>query len=243
MPDESDPKTEIKSSAYTDDFPDTRWSVILTARSDSDDAGDALDQWCRSYWKPINAYVKARGVNDPDETTQAFFVHMLEKKGAGLPDNTKGKLRAYLMRSVKHFITDQWRKQNAQKRGSNAEHVGIEFGHDIDENHEQEPDKQFERRWALNLMERAMQRLEHEMAHSGKGLHFKYMKTMLSGGEDPKLRQEAIETLGMTSSNFRIALYRVRKRYRHLLEDEIMQTVTTREEFEDELNYFMSLWS
>jgi len=221
-------------------FPETRWTLIQRARSEGDTDSHALDEWCRSYWKPVYSYIRAQGRNDDEanELTQSFFERLL-KKGAesSLPHELAGAFRAYLMRSVKYFLTDQWRTEQSQRRGSGATHVAVDELESLSDANSA-PDAVFDQNWALALLDIALQKLREEMESKGKGEFFDSVVGLLDErkvGEDD--RSKLAESLGMKDGVFRVTLHRLRGRFRSLIEEEIRQTVSSEEEFQEEVRY------
>lgn len=151
--------------AQAEFFPDTRWSLIQSARSDGEGAGAALEEWCQQYLNPIQTYVQSR-VRDADqaeELTQEFFQKILIKGvGKMLPEQLDCAFRAHLMRSIRNFLTDRWRHEQSQRQGGKVEHVSADALGDIAV--DEEPRKAFDQSWALNLMSLALQRMGCEMA-------------------------------------------------------------------------------
>lgn len=226
-------------------FPDTRWTLIQKVRSEGDSA-EALDEWCQNYWPPVFSYVCAQG-NDSDgarELTQTFFERLLTK-GADkvLPPQFSGPFRAYLMRAVKNFLTDHWRGQQAQRKGGGTYTVPEDELANVGDD-SANPDQAFDQSWALTILSLAMKNLEEEMAVKNKSDFFQAAKSLLDGrsvtDED---RQALAQSLDMKDSAFRVALHRLRGRFRHLIEAEVRETVSSEAEFQEELGYLFSVWS
>ena len=219
-------------------FPETRWTLIQRARNEV----KGLDEWCRGYWRPVRAYVQAQGFSEEEagEMTQRFFEKLMERGPENiLPEKLSGVFRAYLKRSVKNFLLDAGRANRRQKRGGGLE--ALEFKDDLLESGGVNPDVAFEQGWVLTLMERAMAKLGDEMKEAGKGDFFDKAAGCLDGQE--RGREAIARELGMTDGAFRVGLHRLRKRFRHLIEEELRETVSTREEFEEEVRYLLSVWS
>lgn len=219
-------------------FPDTRWTLIQRARNES----GGLDEWCRGYWRPVRDYVQAQGFTEEEagEMTQRFFEKLMERGPENiLPEKLSGIFRAYLKRSVKNFLHDVGRAKRRQKRGGGLE--ALELKDDLLESGGVNPDVAFEQAWVLTLMEKAMATLEKEMRDAGKGDFFEKAAGCLDGQE--RGREALAQELGMTDGAFRVGLYRLRKRFRHLIEEELRETVSTREEFEEEVRYLLSVWA
>lgn len=226
-------------------FPETRWTLIQEVRSGID-SEEALEEWCRNYWSPVFSYICAQGLESEDarELAQTFFERLL-KNGPEklLPGEISGAFRAYLMRSIKNFLTDQWRSQQSKRRGGGTIEVTME---ELDALSDQaaNPQQAFDQSWALTIMELAMKALEAEMEAKGKSEFFHIGKSLLDGraitDED---RGALAQSLGMKDGAFRVALHRLRGRFRQLIEDQVRETVSSEEEFQEELRYLFSVWS
>lgn len=226
-------------------FPETRWTLIQKVRSENDSA-EALEEWCRNYWPPVFSYICAQGHNSEmaQELAQTFFERLLAKGPEKvLPNQLSGAFRAYLMRSIKNFLTDHWRGQQAQRKGGGTITVPEEELRSVGDQAAY-PDQAFDQSWALTILNLAMSNLENEMASKGKSDFFHAAKTLLDGrsvtDED---RQSLAQALNMKDGAFRVALHRLRTRYRQLIEDEIRETVSSEEEFQEELGYLFKVWS
>ena len=226
-------------------FPDTRWSLIQKARVEDEDPV-ALDEWCRSYWPPVHSYICSKGydVETARELTQSFFEKLIKRGAeASLPEKLAGAFRAYVRRSVQNFLTDQWRSSSAERRGGGllqAEDVEMDTVSDVSA----KPDRAFDQKWVLALIERAMEKLGAELRSKDCGELFEKTRHLLDGrrvGDED--RAELIQSLGMTDGAFRVALYRMRNRFRALIEEEVRETVSNEEEFQEELSYLFEVWS
>jgi RNA polymerase sigma-70 factor (ECF subfamily) len=221
-------------------FPDTRWTLIRRART----AAPALDEWCRGYWRPVRDYIRAAGHSDheADELTQEFFHHLL-RRGADriLPESLAGAFRAYLKRSVKNFLTDQWRARQRQRRGGGATHVPLD--EQLDGASASAPDIAFARAWLVTVLDRALSALRDEMVAAGKADFFEAASGLLDGRRSEADRSQLAATLGLSDGAFRVALHRLRQRFRQLVEEELRQTVSGREELDEEIRYLLSIWS
>lgn len=226
-------------------FPDTCWTLIQRARRDDENPG-ALAEWCRNYWPPVFSYICAQG-HDSDvaeEFAQAFFENLLSRgPEACLPDRLHGAFRAYLMRSVKNFLTDQWRAARTRRRGGGAvllDHAEVESPDHAGVG----PDQAFDQAWALTVLDLAMRKLAAEMEQKGRSDFFEVAKGLLDGrGVKDEDRSALAGSVGMTDRNFRVALHRFRARFRVLIEDEVRQTVSSEEDFQEELRYLFRVWS
>jgi len=232
-------------------FTPTHWSVVLAAagRSDSTHARDALERLCRNYWLPIYAFVRRQGhgPHDAQDLTQEFFARLLERNYLAGVDRDKGRFRSFLLASVKHFLANEWDKAKAQKRGGG--HVPISIDATVAENSfSLEPadamtaDKIFERRWALALLEQVLRRLREEYTRDGKEKQFEQLKATLTEASRSLPYAEIAARLGTSEGAVKVAVHRLRQRYRELLRAEIADTVAGAGEIDDEIrNLFAAL--
>jgi RNA polymerase sigma-70 factor (ECF subfamily) len=225
-------------------FVTTHWSVVLTAgRSDTTRARAALENLCQTYWHPLYAYVRRRGHSSEDaqDLTQAFFARLLERNAVAAVAPEKGRFRSFLLASMNHFLSDEWDKARAQKRGGgkvislDLQSAETRLGEIPVENFT--PEKAFEHRWAITLLEQVYQRLGEEYRAEGKGVLFDALRTTLAGASDAAPYAELARQLDMTEGAVKVAVHRLRQRYRKLLRDTIADTVSTPDEVEDELRY------
>ncbi|MGJ8726735.1 MAG: RNA polymerase sigma factor [Roseibacillus sp.] len=226
-------------------FPETRWTLIQKVRTEASST-EALEEWCQNYWPPVFSYVCAQGYDSEmaRELTQTFFERLLSKGPEKvLPNHLSGAFRAYLMRSVKNFLTDHWRSQQSKRKGGGTHTVPEEQLENIGDQ-SAHPDRAFDQSWALTILNLAMQNLENEMASKGRSDFFHAAKSLLDGrsvtDED---RQALAQSLDMQDGAFRVALHRLRGRFRQLIEAEVRETVSSEEEFQEELGYLFSVWS
>jgi RNA polymerase sigma-70 factor (ECF subfamily) len=232
-------------------FTPTHWSVVLAAagHSDSTHARDALEKLCRNYWVPIYAFVRRQGHNPPDaqDLTQEFFARLLEKNYLAGADRTKGRFRSFLLASLKHFLANEWDKANAQKRGGGRVPISIDaaavetsFGAELAD--QLTADKIFERRWALALLDQVLRRLRDEYTRDGKEKQFEQLKQTLTEASRSVPYSEIAARLGISEGAVKVAVHRLRQRYRELLRAEIADTVAGADEVEDEIrNLFAAL--
>ena len=234
----------------TSRFATTHWSVVLAAGSpESSHYQEALETLCRTYWSPLYVYLRRYGYNahQAEEYTQAFFANLLEKRGLRLVDPKHGKFRSFMLAALKHFLADKRGRELAQKRGGGWKALSLDF-ENVETQYAPElaynlsPEKLFEKSWALTVLEQTMARLKAESAATGKQKLFDRLKVCLIGvGDSVSYRQMAHE-LGMTEGAVKVAVHRLRRRYRELLRHEIGQTVATADEVDEEIqNLFAAL--
>jgi RNA polymerase sigma-70 factor (ECF subfamily) len=230
-------------------FTPTHWSVVLAAagQADTAHARDALEKLCRNYWLPIYVFVRRQGHNahDAQDLTQEFFARVLEKNFLAGAQREKGRFRSFLLASVKHFLANEWDKSQAQKRGGGQLPISIDA--ELAEN-SFEPadtltaDRIFERRWALALLELVLRRLREEYTRDGKEKQFNEMKSTLTEGSRTVSYAEIATRLGTSEGAVKVAVHRLRQRYRELLRAEIADTIANPAEIDDEIrNLFAAL--
>jgi RNA polymerase sigma factor (sigma-70 family) len=223
-------------------FVTTRWTIVLTAgRTDTTQAQAALEKLCQTYWYPIYAYVRRQGHSpeDAQDLTQEFFARLIAKNYVRDVDPSKGKFRSFLLASLKHFLANEWDKSRAQKRGGGQTIVSL----DAETRYRLEPadvvsaDKIFDRRWALTLLDEVLKRLRDEYAADGKARLFEQLKETLTGERSTTPYAKLGDRLGMTEGAVKVAVHRLRQRYRETLRAEIAETVSGPEEVEEELRH------
>jgi RNA polymerase sigma-70 factor (ECF subfamily) len=230
-------------------FAVTRWSVVLAAgRSDTTQARGALEQLCVAYWYPLYAYVRRRGHSpeDAEDLTQEFFARLLQNKWVGRADREKGRFRSFLLSAMNHFLSDEWDKARAQKRGGGARLVPIHLdAAETRYSHESAdaitPDQSYERRWALALLEAVLLRLRREYEDSGRTELFAALHPCLVGDRTAQPYEALAASLGVTESTVKSYVHRLRLRYREVLRDEIGQTVADASEVDEELRHLFSV--
>ena len=231
---------------YRPAFVTTHWSVVLAAgRTDTTRAEDALANLCQTYWHPLYAYVRRRGYSpeDAQDLTQGFFARLLEHNAVSTVSPEKGRFRSFLLASMNHFLADEWDKARAQKRGAGKV---ISFDTETAETWlEQQPsenltpERAFELRWAITLLEQVYRRLAEEHRQQGKAELFDALRTTLAGPGNSAPYAELAVRLGMNEGAVKVAVHRLRQRYRALLRETIAETVGNEAEVEEELRYLM----
>jgi len=224
-----------------DYFVTTRWTVVLAAgRKSSPHSDQALAELCQTYWYPLYAYARRRthSREQAEDSVQAFFERFLAKNYLAGLSSEQGRFRAFLLASLKHFLVNEWKKARRQKRGGGLPMVSLDWQRANDRFHQEpadpaSPDRLFDREWALALLDRVITRLEGECVAGGKERLFEVAKTFLTLGSE-SIPYAAAE-LGLDEGALRVAVHRLRKRYRELLRDEIAQTLSDPSSVEDEL--------
>ena len=232
-------------------FTTTHWSVVLAAAEPGSESGElALSTLCRNYWYPLYAYVRRQG-HGPDEAqdlTQSFFARLLEKNYLGLANPERGRFRTFLLSSLKNFLVNDWRRDQRRKRG------GTEPGLSLDEMSPEErfaaepadtlnPERIYEKRWASTLLEHVLARLRQDYASSGRADLFDALKDYLWGEKNLAAYAEAAAALGLSEGAVKVAIHRLRQRYRDLLRAEIANTVASPEEVDEELRHLIDVIS
>lgn len=232
-------------------FAPTHWSLVLSA-GDKDSPGStaALENLCRSYWYPLYAYVRRRGRSpeDAQDLTQEFFARLLEHRWIDRADREKGRFRCFLLSAMNHFLSDEWDKERAQKRGGGRVFVPLQidtaetrYGHEpVDQ---VTPEHSYERRWALTLIDKVLQALRTEHEQAGRTLWFDALNPCLVGDRPALSYNELAAKLGVSEGAVKSAVHRLRQRFRDLLQEEIAQTVASPEEAEEELRYLITVLS
>ena len=221
----------------------THWSVVLAAgRADSTHAHVALEKLCRTYWPPIFAFIRRQGHNphDAQDLTQAFFARLLEQKSLAAVDRAKGRFRSFLLATLKHFLANEWDKACAQKRGGGQVLIPIdaqsmETSGGLDPADKLTAEKIFDRRWALTLLDQALSRLRAEYAADGKAELFAELKVTLTETSRSESYVEIAARLGLSEGAVKVAVHRLRQRYREVIRAEIAETVAGGAEVEDEI--------
>ena len=229
-------------------FATTHWSVVLTAQDESPAAQEALEKLCRTYWRPIYSFVRRQGIRpeEAEDLTQGFFALLLERRDLSTVRKEKGRLRSYLLASVKHFLADEWRHAMAVKRGKGHWLIPLEELReseriDVERSDRLTADQIYERRWALTVLEQVMSRLRDEYRSAGNLRFFDRMKKMLMDEPDRPSQAEIATEFEMTENAVKQAFYRFRQRYQTLLREEIAHTVAAPDDVEDELRHFMAV--
>ena len=238
------PSTQNGAAAFTT----THWSVVLAAQGSTPAAQAALDKLCRTYWRPIYGFVRRQGVG-PEEAkdlTQGFFAVLLERRDLNKVRQEKGRLRSYLLTSLKHFLTNERDRAMAIKRGRGQQLIPLEDLHERElagfaQAQTLAADQIYERRWALSVLDQVLGRLGDEYRAAGSMQFFDQLQKSLTDEPDCLSLAETADEFGKTESAVKQASYRLRKRYRQLLREEIAHTVMAPGDIEDELRYLIAV--
>ncbi len=228
-------------------FVTTHWSVVLTAaHSDTTQARDALAKLCQTYWHPLYTYVRRRGYSpeDGEDLTQSFFAALLERKAVSTVNPDKGRFRSFLLASLNHFLSDEWDKARAQKRGGGKvvsfDTETAELWLDQVPSQNLTPEKAFELRWAITLLEQVYRKLEEEHRQQRKAEWFAVLRNTLAGPGNSAPYAELGQRLGLNEGAVKVAVHRLRQRFREAVRAEIAQTVDTPAEVDEELRCLMA---
>ncbi|HUD47047.1 MAG TPA: sigma factor [Candidatus Baltobacteraceae bacterium] len=233
-------------------FGQTHWSVVLSAagRQNPGDAAESLEKLCSLYWRPLYAFIRRQGEtpHDAQDLTQEFFLRLLQKDYLNSVDRGKGRFRSFLLAALKHFLSNERDKARAQKRGGGQLPMPLDFtGEETHLSFEAAdkltPEILYERRWATTLLEQALARLRRDYADQGKEPLFEQLKSTLTEGRGGAAYAALAANLKMSEAAVKMAVHRLRQRYRECLRAEIAQTVATAGEIEDELRQVMGAFA
>lgn len=229
-------------------FLPTRWTVVLRARGSSAEAHVALGTLCEAYYAPVQEFVRA-AVRDPEtakDLTQEFFARVLRGGAFDRADPQRGRFRSFLLGAVRHFLADCHDRQSARKRGGGQETIPLEPGTDTSPGFDAPDPKagdlewRFDRQWAFTVLGRALDQLGGEMTACGRGEQFEVLKPWLTGAA-PQPQSEAAARLGLNENAVKVAIHRLRVRFRELVKAEIGQTVEDPTQISAELNYLIEV--
>jgi RNA polymerase sigma-70 factor (ECF subfamily) len=227
-------------------FAATRWTVVLAAAEAGghSQAQIALGKLAQDYWFPLYAYIRRQGYAVPEaqDLTQEFFARLLERKYLAAVDREKGKFRSFLLASVKHFLANERDKARAQKRGGGRSLIALdaleaEARYAIEPVDDLTPERVFERRWALALLDQVFLRLRLEYQGKNKAKLFEILKGVLTTGKETRPHAEMAQQLGISPGAVMVAAHRLRRRYREILQNEIAQTVSDPALIAEEIRY------
>src|ERR1041385_3821631 len=228
-------------------FPTTRWSLVVAAGDPHrKEARSALVSLCENYWYPLYAYLRRRGypADQAQDLTQEFFIRVLEGRYLDRADPEKGRFRSFLLTSLKFFVADEEDHQRARKRGG-GHLISLEFSsgeerYQREPAHDETPERIFERRWALSVLDRVVEKLREEFVQHGRPEHFERLKVFLLGQSDAPYAALARE-MNTSEGAIKVAVHRLRKRYRELFRQEIADTVDAPTDVESELRFLAAV--
>lgn len=209
-----------------------------------------METLCRTYWYPLYSYIRrrGRGADEAQDLTQGFLAQLLASGGLASADRGKGRFRCFLLASLNHYLANEWDRVRAAKRGGavptlSLDEAAAEGRYALEPTTEFTPEKLYERQWALQLLERALDRLQAEFAAAGKARQFECLKGFLDNESEGRPYSEIGTALGLKPTAVATAVWRFRQRYRELLRQEIAQTVSRPGDLEDELRWLISVLS
>ncbi len=229
-------------------FKTTRWSLIVAAGGHGQQSNAALAELCEGYWRPIYAFIRRRGhaPDDAADLTQAFFLHLLEHRAFERADESRGRFRSYLLTSAHNFLAGARLRDLTLRRGANVRHESIDAieaeRHPMLSAHDQEssPDVVFERHWALNLTERALERVQVDYASRGQEDAFKELRPFLTSAAPVSSSTDSTaHPAHLGDAAHRTALHRARRRFGEALRAEIRETVDGSQDVDDELRFLL----
>lgn len=229
-------------------FATTHWTMVVSAGDAGSGSRVALEKLCEQYWIPLYSYVRRRGYSaeDAQDLTQEFFVRLVEQNRVARADREKGRFRSFLLASLKNFLSDEWDKARARKRGGGIPILPLQFG-EGESAYEHEPvdnitpDQIYERRWALTVLDTVLKNLRSEQERDGKADLFARLSPCLAGERAGQKYADLARELDLTESAVKSMVHRLRRRYRDLLRQEIANTVATTEDIDDELHYLIQV--
>lgn len=235
----------MRTSPPGGQFASTRWTHVLAAANpEHPETQEALSTLCRTYWSPLYSYVRRHGHDpaDAEDLTQGFFARLLRLESLAQVNRERGRFRAFLLASLKHYLADERDRERAAKRGAGL--IESLNADDAETRYQREPvdtamtpDQAFDRAWALALLDRVTATLQQDYVNMGQRELFEALSFCLTGSRSDAPYAELSARLGMNEPAIRVAVHRMRKRYREILREEIARTVETEDEVEEELRY------
>ena len=229
-------------------FQTTSWSLVAAAASaPTADSRAALARLCEIYWSPVYAFIRRRGYDrdEAQDLSQAFFALLLEKGYVGDADRQRGKFRTFLQTAIKHYLANEWDRAHALKRGGyqtplSIERMEVETWYAPEATELRTPETAFQRRWALALLEHTMARLREEYAAAKQGIRFEKLSLFLNGDTHGVSYETLAAELGVSPGAIRVAVHRLRRRFRESLRNEIAATVCGPDEIDEEIRFLIS---
>jgi RNA polymerase sigma-70 factor (ECF subfamily) len=229
-------------------FGTTNWSVILQATAgESAAAREALATLCETYWPPVYAFIRRKGLSatDAEDLTQAYFARFLEKGYLHDFRPEVGRFRTFLRASISHFLANEWDRERALKRGGGRAILSLDARETV-EGHLREPadpitpEVVFEREWAASLLQRCLARLRQEQSEGSGAGRFDKLKPFLTGEGSPSDYAGVAENLGLSESGVRVAVHRLRRRFCAVLREEVARTVADPADVDGEIRWLLS---
>ncbi len=238
-----------RKPARRDWFTTTRWTLVLEAADTKSPHGrEALEDLCTCYWHSLYLYVRRRGYGpeEAQDLTQGFFAQLLGKGYIKAADPQRGKFRSFLLASLKNYLANEWDRASAKKRGGGKIPISLDFEKVEDHHHmepadEISPDKVYEQRWAMALIDQTLARLSTEMEEAGKSRRFNDLQGFLTGETTGTRYRLVADRLGMKEGAVKVAVHRLRRRFGALLREEVGQTVADSGQIDEEIRYLLSV--
>jgi RNA polymerase sigma factor (sigma-70 family) len=228
-------------------FSTTRWSVVLAAAGDSPYAREALATLCTTYWYPLYAFLRraGRSADEAEDLTQGFFVLLIQRGAIKTADPTRGRFRSFLLASLQHYAINEHHRANALKRGGGAAHdgfaiTGAEARFVLEPRDDETPERAYDRRWALTLLDRVLVRCRGEYERAGKGLLFARLSSLQTEGATNQSYADIARELDTSEGAVKGAAHRLRQTFRRMLRDEVAETVSSLEEIDDEMRHLLA---
>jgi RNA polymerase sigma-70 factor (ECF subfamily) len=230
-------------------FGTTRWTVVLQAGGPtSDGSAQALEQLCRTYWYPLYSFARRSGVppHDAEDLTQSFFAYLLEKDAIARADRERGRFRSFLLTAFKNYHANERARHAAAKRGGSRQIISLDELQ-AETRYQQEPqttatpEKLYDQKWAASLLDQVMQGIRNEYAALGKGPLFEILRGVIWGGRQEGGYELLARQAGLAEGTFKVAVHRLRTRFKECLRQEVAQTVATPGEVDDELRHLLSV--
>jgi DNA-directed RNA polymerase specialized sigma24 family protein len=232
-------------------FPTTSWSLVVAAgQNNATRSRNALSQLCSLYWYPLYAYIRRQGldVDRAQDLTQSFFALLLEKNYVENARRERGKFRSFLLAALKHFLANERDRNVALKRGGGTVPVSLEMclndgetQYVLEPGHDLTPERIFEQRWAMTLVKLVRDRLAREFACAGKAEQFQRLSGFIMDEVNVNVPyREIAAQIGVTEGSVKVAVHRLRRRFREVLRDEVMQTVSGAEEVDEEIRFLLA---
>jgi len=229
-------------------FATTRWSMVVAAGARATPRSEeALARLCEAYWYPLYAYVRRWGytADEAQDLTQEFFARLMEKGYLRQADPHRGRFRSFLLAALKHFLANERDRAGAQKRGGGRPPLPLEIEtaegrYSLEPVDPETPEKIFERRWALILLDKVLSRLRDEYHRTGRGALFDVLKDLLTSGKADETYARLGAELGMSEGAVKVAVHRLRRRFGELLREEIAETVADPQDVDDEIRYLFT---
>lgn len=228
-------------------FRATRWSLVLQSRGEGPEAKRALEDLCRAYWFPLYAWCRRYGLSptDAEDMVQGFFVQVLEKRLFDFADAERGKLRTFLLTVLQRHVNDERGKARAQRRGGGKvisfDSIEAEEWYSSESIAGESADQLYDRQWALTVLDNAVRRLEEEAIAKNKGEAFMAMRPFLTGESDAAEYDQAAGRVAMKPATFRVAVHRLRTKFREALRTEVAETQPDGANIDEEIGYLMEV--